>query len=38
MSNPGDAIAANAAVLISLVFLAAFMAVTLILASRQDDF
>ena len=38
MSNPGEAIATNAAVVISLVFLAVFMAVTLILASRQDDF
>jgi hypothetical protein len=38
VTNLGQALANNAAVLIALVFLAAFMAVTLVLASRQDDF
>ena len=33
-----EAIVANAAVLITLAFLAVFMAVTLFLAGRQDDF
>ena len=34
----GAAVASDAAIWISLVFLAAFMAVTLFLAARQDDF
>jgi hypothetical protein len=34
----GAALASDAAIWIALVFLAAFMAVTLFLAARQDDF
>ena len=37
MSGMAEAFGADAAVLITLVFLAAFMAVTLFLAGRQDD-
>ena len=37
MTDVTEMIGANAAVLITLVFLAAFMAVTLFLAGRQDD-
>jgi hypothetical protein len=37
VSDVVQAIVANAAVLITLVFLAAFMAVTLFLSGRQDD-
>jgi hypothetical protein len=34
----GPALASDAAIWITLVFLAAFMAVTLFLAARQDDY
>jgi hypothetical protein len=37
VTDVGQALAANAAILITLVFLAAFMAATLFLAARQDD-
>ena len=37
MTDLTEMISANAAVLITLVFLAAFMRVTLFLAGRQDD-
>jgi hypothetical protein len=38
VSTVAQALAANAAVLITLLFLAVFMAATLVLAGRQDDF
>lgn len=38
MNEVGQVLVANAAVLITLLFLAVFMAATLFLAGRQDDF